>query len=73
MASTHDFNTVLRLPPGQYRMKFIVDDSWRCSNQLPTATDDDGTLVNWIEVEAVQTDEELKADWSKPHTKSEDG
>ncbi|CAD6588075.1 MAG: hypothetical protein TREMPRED_004930, partial [Tremellales sp. Tagirdzhanova-0007] len=24
--STHDFNTVLRLPPGQYRLKFIVDD-----------------------------------------------
>nr|WVH01981.1 glycogen recognition site of AMP-activated protein kinase [Naematelia aurantialba] len=62
--STHDFNTVLRLPPGQYRLKFIVDDSWRCSKQIPTASDDDGTLVNWMEVEAPKSEEELKAEWA---------
>jgi hypothetical protein len=75
MSSTHDFNTVLRLPPGQYRLKFIVDDSWRCSKQISTATDDDGTLVNWIEVEAPKTEEELKAEWAmdaKPAAKQED-
>ncbi|WVQ97490.1 hypothetical protein IAU59_004604 [Kwoniella sp. CBS 9459] len=73
--STHDFNTILRLPPGQYRLKFIVDDSWRCSKQISTATDDDGTLVNWIEVEAPKTDEEIKAEWAmdaKPAVKEED-
>ncbi|WWD21906.1 hypothetical protein CI109_106394 [Kwoniella shandongensis] len=73
--STHDFNTILRLPPGQYRLKFIVDDSWRCSKQISTATDDDGTLVNWIEVEAPKTEEELKAEWamdSKPAVKQEE-
>jgi hypothetical protein len=73
--STHDFNTVLRLRPGQYRLKFIVDDSWRCSKLISTATDDDGTLVNWIEVEAPKTEEELKAEWAmdaKPAAKSED-
>ncbi|KAK8846589.1 hypothetical protein IAR55_005675 [Kwoniella newhampshirensis] len=73
--STHDFNTILRLPPGQYRLKFIVDDSWRCSKQISTATDDDGTLVNWIEVEAAKTEEELKAEWamdSKPAVKEEE-
>ncbi|ODN88492.1 hypothetical protein L198_06764 [Cryptococcus wingfieldii CBS 7118] len=72
--STHDFNTTLRLPPGQYRVKFIVDESWRCSKQISTATDDDGTLVNWIEVEAPKTAEELKAEWamdSKPAVKEE--
>lgn len=71
---THDFNTVLRLPPGTYQLKSIVDDSWRCSKQIPTATDDDGTLVNWIEVEPAKTEEELKAEWamdSKPAVKSE--
>lgn len=76
-ASTHDFNTVLRLPPGQYRLKFIVDDSWRCSKQISTATDDDGTLVNWIEVEAPKTEEELKAEWamdaSPAASRAEDG
>jgi hypothetical protein len=62
------------LPPGTYQLKFIVDDSWRCSKQIPTATDDDGTLVNWIEVEASKTEEEIKAEWamdSKPAVKTE--
>lgn len=54
--STHDFNTVLRLAPGQYRLKFLVDDSWRCSKSMPTATDNDGTLVNYIEVEAPKSE-----------------
>lgn len=74
--STHDFNTILRLAPGQYRLKFIVDDSWRCSKAIPTATDDDGTLVNWIEVDAPKTEEELAAEWSmdtKPAMKDTDG
>lgn len=54
--STHDFNTVLRLAPGQYRLKFLVDDSWRCSKLMATATDNDGTLVNYIEVEAPKSE-----------------
>jgi hypothetical protein len=73
--STHDFNAILRLPPGQYRLKFIVDESWRCSKSIPTATDDDGTLVNWIEVEAPKTEAELQAEWaidSKPTRKADD-
>jgi len=74
--STHDFHTVLRLAPGAYRLKFIVDESWKCSKHIPTATDDDGTLVNWIEVEAPKTEEELKAEFAldaKPAAKAEDG
>jgi 5'-AMP-activated protein kinase regulatory beta subunit len=62
------------LKPGQYRLKFIVDDSWRCSKQISTATDDDGTLVNWIEVEAPKSEEEIKAEWAdQPAGKSDDG
>ena len=45
-------------------MKFIVDDSWRCSKDIPTATDEDGTFVNWLEVEASKTEEEAKSAWS---------
>ncbi|KAB5595905.1 5'-AMP-activated kinase beta subunit [Ceratobasidium theobromae] len=40
----------LDLKPGTYRLKFIVDDQWRCANDLPTAVDDAGNLVNYIEV-----------------------
>jgi 5'-AMP-activated protein kinase regulatory beta subunit len=58
------FATTLRLKPGQYRLKFIVDDSWRCSKDIPTATDDDGTFVNWLEVDTAKTEEETKAAWS---------
>jgi len=45
-------------------LKFIVDDSWRCSKDIPTATDEDGTFVNWLEVDTAKTEEEAKAAWS---------
>lgn len=48
--STHDFNAVLELPPGTHRLKFIVDDEWKCSNEMETATDPDGNLVNYLQV-----------------------
>ncbi|KAF0492722.1 AMPKBI-domain-containing protein [Gigaspora margarita] len=48
--SSKDFTTVLNLPPGTHKLKFIVDDEWKCSNELSTATDPDGNLVNYLEV-----------------------
>ncbi|ORZ14635.1 5'-AMP-activated protein kinase beta subunit, interation domain-domain-containing protein [Absidia repens] len=48
--STHDFNTVVDLPLGTHRLKFIVDDEWKCSNDMETATDPDGNLVNYLQV-----------------------
>ena len=44
------FKTTVRLPPGTHRLKFVVDDQWKCADDLPTATDNDGHLVNYIEV-----------------------
>jgi hypothetical protein len=41
---------VLELPPGTHRLKFIVDDEWKCSNEMETATDPDGNLVNYLQV-----------------------
>jgi len=38
------------LSPGSHRLKFIVDDVYMCSEELPTATDNDGNLVNVLEV-----------------------
>lgn len=61
--STHDFSLVLNLPPGPHRLKFIVDESWRCSDDLATATDADGSLVNYLEVEPEAKDGDVKTDW----------
>ena len=38
------------MPPGTHRFKFIVDDEWKCSDELPMASDSDGNLVNYLEV-----------------------
>ncbi|KAG2190175.1 hypothetical protein INT46_008394 [Mucor plumbeus] len=43
-------SAVLDLPPGTHRLKFIVDDEWKCSNEMETATDPDGNLVNYLQV-----------------------
>ncbi|OLL23180.1 hypothetical protein NEOLI_003978 [Neolecta irregularis DAH-3] len=48
--SVNDFSTVINLPPGPHRIKFIVDGEWRNSSALETATDSAGNLVNYIEV-----------------------
>lgn len=44
------FLCTLYLPPGTHRLKFVVDNRWRVSPDLNTATDGDGTLVNYVEI-----------------------
>lgn len=44
------FLCTVYLPPGTHRLKFIVDDRWRVSPDLDTATDGDGTLVNYVKI-----------------------
>ncbi|KAG8846905.1 hypothetical protein FRB96_001750 [Tulasnella sp. 330] len=48
--SKSTFFTTLRLPPGNHPLRFIVDEQPRCTDTLPTATDTDGTLINYIEI-----------------------
>ncbi|KAJ3090045.1 Protein kinase, AMP-activated, beta, partial [Phlyctochytrium bullatum] len=49
--SKADFTTVIDMPSNQtHRFKFIVDDEWKCSEDLPMASDPDGNLVNFLEV-----------------------
>ncbi|KAF9987407.1 galactose metabolism- protein [Modicella reniformis] len=55
--SINDFSTVLNLPPGTHRIKFIVDDEWKCSTELSAATDAEGNLVNFLEVADEEQDE----------------
>ncbi|KAF9916390.1 galactose metabolism- protein, partial [Linnemannia zychae] len=54
---TSDFSTILNLPPGTHRIKFIVDDEWKCSTELSAATDAEGNLVNFLEVTDEEQDE----------------
>lgn len=41
---------MIDLPLGTHRLKFVVDDEWRCSNDMETATDPDGKLVNYLQI-----------------------
>lgn len=56
------YKTVINVAPAAYHLKFIVDDVWRCSDDLPTATDGAGHLVNYIDVR--RRGEEIK-EWGK--------
>ena len=38
------------MSPGTHRFKFIVDDEWKCSEDLPITSGPDGNLVNYLEV-----------------------
>ncbi|RKP00229.1 hypothetical protein CXG81DRAFT_1859, partial [Caulochytrium protostelioides] len=48
--STTDFTAVIDMPPGMHMLKFIVDDEWKCSEDLPVACEADGNLVNYLQV-----------------------
>ncbi len=45
-----DFSTVINLPPGKHKLKFVVDDEWKCSEDFPIQTDQGGNLVNYLEI-----------------------
>ena len=44
----------LQLPPGTHKFRFIVDNELRFSDFLPTATDQMGNFVNYLEAVAPQ-------------------
>ncbi|KAJ3199865.1 galactose metabolism- protein [Entophlyctis luteolus] len=49
--SKTDFSTVIDMPAGEtHRFKFIVDDEWKCSEDLPIASDSEGNEVNYLDV-----------------------
>ena len=45
------------MPVGMHQFKFIVDDEWKCSEDLPVGSDAEGNLVNCLQVQ----DEEGKS------------
>ncbi|KAH9808871.1 carbohydrate-binding module family 48 [Melampsora americana] len=46
----NNFSALVALPPGPHRLKFIVDKRWKTSKYLPSATDDKGNLINYLQV-----------------------
>ncbi|BAO40642.1 SNF1 protein kinase subunit beta-3 [Kluyveromyces marxianus DMKU3-1042] len=44
------YHIKLQLPPGTHRFRFIVDNELRFSDFLPTATDQMGNFVNYLEI-----------------------
>lgn len=53
--SPSDFSALISLPPGPHRLKFIVDREWKASKHLPVATDADGNLINYLQVNATDS------------------
>ncbi|KAG5727273.1 hypothetical protein E4T56_gene18668 [Termitomyces sp. T112] len=44
------YHATVNLPPGTHHFRFLVDDTWRVADDLPTAVDDQGTLANYVAV-----------------------
>ena len=59
---------MLELRPGTHRLKFIVDGEWKCSNELETALDIHGNLVNYIEVKQEGDVMEILSDVTRRNT-----
>lgn len=49
------WSTWVSLMPGTHHIRFIVDDHWRISDDLPTAVDDEGSLANYVPVSIPHT------------------
>lgn len=45
-------SAIIPITPGTHHIKFIVDGEMRTSQAIPTAVDDTGILVNYLEISA---------------------
>eukprot|EP00003_Mantamonas_plastica_P015710 TRINITY_DN2648_c0_g1_i1.p1 TRINITY_DN2648_c0_g1~~TRINITY_DN2648_c0_g1_i1.p1 ORF type:complete len:297 (-),score=81.50 TRINITY_DN2648_c0_g1_i1:264-1154(-) len=72
--SGSDFSTILYLPPGEHRYKFIVDDDWSYSPEQPTVSDLLGNISNKVDVEQAVSNEmeSLAADLDMDEEDSDD-
>ncbi|SCU97864.1 LAMI_0F11826g1_1 [Lachancea mirantina] len=63
------FHIKLQLPPGTHRFRFIVDNELRFSDFLPTATDQMGNFVNYLEIVSpeVTPKQEVTSQEPAPH------
>ncbi|KAJ3758428.1 5'-AMP-activated protein kinase beta subunit, interation domain-containing protein [Lentinula raphanica] len=49
--SPTSFSTSVAFPPGTHHIRFLVDDQWRVTDDLPKAVDDAGNLANYIHID----------------------
>lgn len=51
-STTHnnEYNVTIKLPLGVHKLLYIINNEYRVSEQLPTATDQEGIFFNWFEV-----------------------
>ncbi|CAI5757171.1 unnamed protein product [Candida verbasci] len=50
MQHPNEYTTTLILPLGVHKLLYIINNEYRVSDQLPTATDQEGLFFNWFEV-----------------------
>ncbi|KAF9448712.1 carbohydrate-binding module family 48 protein [Macrolepiota fuliginosa MF-IS2] len=48
---SNTWTAIVDLLPGTHHIRFLVDDQWRVSDELPTAVDDQGSLANYVNVQ----------------------
>ncbi|CAK7901609.1 hypothetical protein CAAN1_06S04918 [[Candida] anglica] len=46
----NEYVTSIHLPLGVHKLLYIINNEYRVSDQLPTATDQEGIFFNWFEV-----------------------
>ena len=46
----NEYFTTVNLPLGVHKLLYIINNEYRVSEQLPTATDQEGIFFNWFEV-----------------------
>ncbi|KAK6197336.1 5'-AMP-activated protein kinase beta subunit, interation domain-containing protein [Scheffersomyces amazonensis] len=46
----NEYITTIKLPLGVHKLLYIINNEYRVSDQLPTATDQEGIFFNWFEV-----------------------
>jgi hypothetical protein len=45
-----EFSNIIQMPLGTQHLKFIVDDEWKCCQDLPIASDEEGNLINYLQI-----------------------
>lgn len=56
------------MTPGQHQLKFIVDKEWKTSRNLPSATDNEGNLINYLLVRAPSQHGPMFPSWEDDET-----
>lgn len=68
----NEYVTTVKLPLGVHKLLYIIDNEYRVSDQLPTATDQEGIFFNWFEVlDHLHLFNHLQKQQNRPHASTE--